>query len=300
MTCLAAGAQSPELEKGSSQDKIKVDVDLTLVTATVTDIDGQPIIGLIKDNFQVWEDRVEQDIKYFSADEVPVSTGIVLDVSGSMAAKISAARDAATSVLRTANREDEFFLVEFSSRAQVAEDFSTDISNLQNRLIFNSAKGRTALFDATYLALERIERARNSRRALVLISDGEDNHSRYTFENISQFVREADVQIFAIGLETYLSAMHDGVRSGREHLERLAKLTGGKAYFPKSIRELPAICRQIALEIKSQYVLGYEPTNTAKDGAWRKIRLKVNPPMGIPNLHVRGKTGYYAPAAGGQ
>ncbi len=274
---------------------IKIDVDLVLVTVTVTDDDRRPVMGLSKDDFHLWEDKLEQDIKYFSSDEVPVTTGIVLDISGSMDRKISSARDAAASVLKSGSPEDEYFLVEFNSHAQLSEDLSTDITRLQNRLAFSPVEGKTALFDAVYLALERIRHARNSRKALVLITDGEDNHSRYSSQNIRDFLREADVQVFAIRIETYLGAFRPAGRSGRVLLEEITKKTGGKVFFPNSADDLESICSEIALELKSQYVLGYASSNTSKDGNWRKVRVKVNPPKGTPALSVRAKAGYYSP-----
>jgi Ca-activated chloride channel family protein len=251
------------------------------------------VTDLGREHFQLWEDKVEQKIEYFSAEDIPLSIGLIFDATGSMKDKISTARDAATTFLKTGNPEDDYFLVTFSQRAQLAQDFTSDITRLQDRLLFTPAKGLTPLFDAVYLGLDTMKSASNKRRALLLITDGEDNHSRYSFADIKEFAKERDVQIFAIGIVNPSGELSMG-KTGRAIIEDLVNITGGRAFFPDSVYELEDICTKIAVELKNQYVLGYHSTNEAKDGKWRKIRLKVNPPKGISNLSVRGKSGYYA------
>src|SRR3989449_2622155 len=167
-------SQEASGEKGQSQT-LKVDVDLVLVNATVTDSLNRYVSGLEKEHFQIWEDKLEQKIEYFSAEDVPISLGVIFDVSGSMKDKISTARDAAVTFLKTGNPEDEYFLVEFANRPEVAEDFTTDVTRLQNRLIFTPAKGMTAMNDSVYLGLEKLKEGNNPKKALILIIDGEDN-----------------------------------------------------------------------------------------------------------------------------
>jgi len=179
---------------------IKVDVDLVLVNATVSDSKGRMVTGLEQENFRIWEDKVEQKVEYFSSEDTPMSIGLIFDATGSMEDKISRARDAAVGFLRTGNPEDEFFLVTFSQSPRLAEGFTTDISRLQNHMLFTPAKGLTPLFDAVYLGLETMKSARNKRKALLVITGGEDNHSRYSFWDIKEFVKEQDVQIFVIGI----------------------------------------------------------------------------------------------------
>src|SRR6266581_3700964 len=284
--------------KNSGQSPtIKVDVDLTLVNATVTDPQNRVVTGLGREHFQLWEDKIEQKIEYFSSEDVPLSLGIVFDVSGSMKDKLSAARDAAVTFLRTGNPEDEFFLVEFANRPEVASDFTTDVSRLQSKIIFAPAKGMTAMYDAVYVGLEKLKTGNNPKKALLLITDGEDNRSRYTFQNVKDFVKEQDVQIYAIGITDEWNSQLSAGRTGRAMLEELADLTGGRAFFPDSVYELEDICTKIAIELKNQYVIGFHSTNAAKDGKWRKLRLKVNPPKGIQHLNVKSKAGYYAPMA---
>jgi Ca-activated chloride channel homolog len=272
---------------------IKVDVDLVLVNASVSDSQGRMVTGLQQGNFRLWEDKVEQKVEYFSSEDSPMSIGLIFDATGSMQDKISRARDAAVSFLKTGNPEDEFFLVTFSQSPRLEEGFTTDISRLQSHMIFTPAKGLTPLYDAVYLGLETMKTARNRRKALLLITDGEDNHSRYSFWDIKEFVKEQDVQIFIIGIVNPTGDLGPDP-NGRPIIEDLAQISGGQAFFPDSVDEVEDICNKIALELRNQYVLGYRPTNAAKDGKWRKIRLKINTPKGLPNLSVHGKSGYYA------
>lgn len=265
-----------------SQKPLKVDVDLVMVNVTITDGENRLITDLKPQNFQLFEDKIEQNIRYFSSEVAPLSLGIVLDISHSMAKKISLARDAAVQFLQTGTPDDEYFLVEFSNRARLAQDFTTDISRLRDRMSFRAAEGSTALYDALYLGLSRVKAGQNPRKALLLITDGEDNHSRYSLRDIREFVRESDVQIFVIDL-------------GRSLVTDLAEMTGGSSYRA-SVEDLPDICEKIALELKSQYVLGYESTNTSKDGKFRKVRVRAVPPPGVPGLQVRARQGYYAAA----
>jgi len=263
------------------QKSLKVDVDLVMVNVTVSDSDNRFVQDLKDGNFQLFEDKVEQKIRYFSSEAAPVSIGIIFDISRSMEKKVSFARDAAVKFLETGTPDDEYFLVEFSNRAKVAEGFTTDISRLRDRLSFTPAQGSTALYDAVYLGLAQLKSGQNPKKALLLITDGEDNHSRYSRGDIREFVREADAQIFVIDL-------------GRALVSDLADMTGGHSYRV-SVNDLEDTCEKIAQELKSQYVIGYESTNTNKDGKFRKVRVRVIPPSGMSKLNVRTRDGYYAP-----
>ena len=285
--------QAQERPSNIPNPTIKVDVDLVLVTATVSDSEGRLVTGLGQGNFQVWEDKVEQKIESFFGEDAPVSIGLIFDATGSMADKISRARDAAVTFLKTGNPEDEYFLITFSERPRFIESFTTDISRLQNDMLFTGTKGLTPLFDAVYLGLEKMKSANNKRKALLLITDGEDNHSRYSFSEVKQFAREQDVQLFAIGIVEPAEELTEG-QTGRNIIEDLVATASGEAFFPESAEELEDICSKIALELRNQYVLGYHSTNAARDGRWRKIRLKVNPPKGATKLSVRSRGGYYA------
>jgi len=270
-------------------------VDLVLVHATVTDSANKYVTNLGPDDFRLWEDKIEQQVLYFSTENVPLSVGVIFDVSGSMQNKLRAARAAASTFLRMGDRDDEYFLLEFGDSPRLVQDFTTDIAKLQNHLLFTQAKGNTSLYDALYMGLEKVSHGSNVRRALLLITDGEDNHSRYAFSDVEQFAREHDVMVYSIdivqGGELQLSELN-----GQRLLESLADLTGGTAFFPDSLSALPDICERIGADLKSQYVLGYRPLNNANDGKWRKVQVKINRPKGMATLHVRARSGYYAPA----
>jgi len=263
-----------------AQKSLKVDVDLVMFNVAVANSENRFVMNLKAEDFQVFEDKVEQTVRYFSNDVTPVSIGIVFDLSHSMRKKIDVAREAAARFLESGTPEDEYFLVEFSSRAKLAEGFTTDISKLRDSLTFKPAEGSTALYDGIYLGLTELKRGQNPRKALLLITDGEDNHSRYSRGDLREYIREADAQIYVIDL-------------GRALLGDLAEMTGGRSYRA-SVDELQEVCEKIALEIKSQYIIGYESTNTSKDGKFRKVRLRVNSPAGMGKVSVRTRDGYYA------
>jgi len=263
-----------------AQKSIKIDVDLVMVNVTVTDGGNKLITDLPRENFQLFEDKIEQEIRYFSSEAAPLSLGIVFDISHSMQNKIQLAREAAARFLETGTPEDEYLLVEFANRAELTENFTTDINKLRDRLALRPAKGATALYDAVYLGLAKVRAGQNPKKALLLITDGEDNHSRYSLGDIREFVRESDVQIYIIDL-------------GRSFVSELAEMTGGHSYRG-SVDDLEDICTKIALELKSQYVLGYASTNTVKDGKFRKLRVRVTPPTGMLKLNVRTRDGYFA------
>ena len=300
MAAFSGRGQNPPqtaADKPDKQSTLKIDVELVLVNATVTDSLNRYVSGLEGEHFQIWEDSVEQKIEYFSAEDVPVSVGIIFDVSGSMKDKITTARQAATTFVKSGNPEDEYFIVSFANRPEVAADFTTDITKLQSKLIMTQAKGMTAMYDSVYLGLEKLKDGTNPKKALLLITDGEDNRSRYTFQNVKEFVKEQDVQIYGIGIVDDWNSQLGAGKTGRAMVEELAEITGGRAFFPDSVYDLEDICTKIAVELKNQYVIGYHSTNEAKNGKWRKLRMKINPPKGIQRLNVRYKQGYYAPTA---
>jgi Ca-activated chloride channel family protein len=290
-----SGSESATLAFSQTKNSpaLSVDVDLVLLNATVTDSRNRHVTGLTKESFQVWEDKIEQEIQYFSSENVPLSVGIIFDTSGSMQNKLTDARTAANTFLRMGEKEDEYFLVEFSDSPHLVTDLTTDITKLQNRLLLTRAKGMTSLYDAMYVGLERVGHGSNARKALLLITDGEDNHSHYSFSDVKEFAKEHDVQIYAIGIVDDESTQGTSYR-GRALLQDLANLTGGRAFFPSSINELEGICAAIGVDLKNQYVLGYRPSNRLADGKWRKIKVKINRAKGVPSLSVRAKTGYYA------
>ena len=275
---------------------LHVDVELTLLNVVVTDPYNRLIVGLDPDNFRVFEDKVEQEIINFSSEDVPISIGVIFDCSGSMSNKLGKAREAAMEFFKTANPEDEFFLVTFNERAELTSSFTNSVEDLQSRLMFTSSKGRTALFDAIYLGLSQMRSARNAKRAMLILSDGGDNHSRYQESDIKRLVKEADTQLYAIGIFDplgYRSRTFEEL-NGPSLLGEITEMTGGRAFAVDNLDELPDIAAKIGLELRNQYVLGYRPSNKARDGRWRKIKIKLRAPRGLPPLTVYSKTGYYA------
>ena len=278
------------------QRPIQVDVNVVLVTVTVTDSLNRLVTGLEKEHFRVFEDKEEQEVLHFSSEDVPISLGLVFDASGSMSNKMRKSRMAALEFFRSANPQDEFFLVDFNDRPRLVSDFTHRIEDIQDRLIFTAAKGRTALLDAIYMALNHMRHGVHRKKATLIISDGGDNNSRYSQNEIKSLVREADVQIYAIGIYNPYSARGTPEEmAGPGLLTGLAESTGGRQFSVSNLNALPDVAAKIGLELRNQYVLGYVSANRDKDGKWRKIKVKLNPPRGLPPLHVYAKTGYYAP-----
>lgn len=274
-----------------------VDVDLALVNVVVTDPYNRLVTGLDQENFRIFEDSVEQEIITFSSEDVPISIGLIFDCSGSMSNKLGKAREAAIEFFKTANPEDEFFLVSFNERAELTGSFTNSIEDLQSRLLLTSSKGRTALLDAIYLGLSQMRGAHNGKRALLILSDGGDNHSRYEESDIKRLVKEANTQLYAIGIFDpleYRSRTPEEL-NGPSLLSEITEMTGGRVFAADNLNELPDIATKIGLELRNQYVLGYRPSNKAHDGRWRKVKIKLRPPRGLPQLSVYSKTGYYAP-----
>jgi Ca-activated chloride channel family protein len=290
--------QAPPKAGLQTRDRpIQVEVNLVLVNATVTDPLNRLVTGLDKEHFRVFENDKEQKILHFSSEDAPISIGLVFDASGSMSDKIDKSRQAVIQFFLTANPQDEFFLVDFNDQPRLICDYTTSIEEIQNKLVFAEAKGRTSLLDALYLALNHMRHAKHQKKAILIISDGGDNHSRYTEGEIKELVKEADVQIYAIGIySAYGSRATPEEVSGPYLLTSLAEATGGRQFQVDEVRELPNIAEKIGLELRTQYILGYMPQDGAKDGKWRKIKVKLNPPHGLPPLRVYAKTGYYAPS----
>ncbi len=256
---------------------VHIDVDLALVNVTVTDPYNRLVTGLEPDNFRVFENNVEQEIQYFSSEDVPISIGVIFDLSGSMANKVGKAKEAALQFFKTANPQDEFFLVSFNDRAQVLSTFTSSV---------------------VYLGLSEMRTSRNAKRALLIISDGGDNNSRYNERDIKRLVREADTQLYSIGIFDPFEYRSRTVEelNGPSLLSEVTELTGGRAFTVEDVNELPDIATKIGSELRNQYILGYRPSNKSHDARWRKIKVKTRAPKGLPPLSVYAKTGYYAPS----
>ena len=280
------------------RSNIRVDSTLVLIPVTVTDPMNRFVTGLEKENFKLTEDKQPQEITQFSSEDAPLSVGVVFDCSGSMGHKLEKSRQAVAQFFKLANPEDEFFLVQFNDSANLIQTFTRNLEEIQNKLAFTQSKGRTALLDAVYMAVHEMKKARNPRKALLLISDGGDNSSRYSEAEIKTLVKEADVQIYAIGI--YESA---GARSrtpeettGPALLTEIAEQTGGRQYQVDDLNELPDVAAKIGVELRNQYILGYSPRNLSRDGKYRRVQVRLVQPHGMPLLRPFWKQGYYAPA----
>jgi VWFA-related protein len=281
----------------SRPSNIRIDKTLVLINVTVTDPLNRFVTGLEKEHFRLFEDKIQQDITQFSSEDAPISIGLVFDTSGSMGSKLQKSRQAAAEFFKTANPADEFFLVQFNDRPELSVPFTTDTDKIQSTLTFTQSKGRTALLDSVYLAMHEMKKAHNPRKAVLIISDGGDNSSRYTETEIKNAVREADVQIFAIGI---FESMGNRGRTPEESsgpglLNELAEQTGGREYAVENIAELPDIAAKIGIELRNEYILGYTPRNRERDGKYRKVQVKLNQPRGLPPLKAYFRLGYYAP-----
>jgi Ca-activated chloride channel family protein len=276
---------------------IRVDTTLVLIPVSVTDPMSRFVTGLDKENFKLSEDKVDQEITQFSSEDAPLSVGIVFDTSGSMGAKLQRSRQAVTQFMKTANPQDEFFLVEFNDRPEIVQTFTSETQEVQNRLTFTQAKGRTALLDGVYLAMNQMKKGHNPRKAILIISDGGDNSSRYTETEVKNAVREADVQIYAIGIFEPVSSRGRTVEEmgGPGLLAEMAEQTGGRHFAVDNLAELPDVAAKIGIELRNQYLLGYSPKNTARDGKYRRVQVKLVKTTGLPQLHAMFRTGYYAP-----
>jgi Ca-activated chloride channel family protein len=277
---------------------IQLDVDLALLNVTVTDPYNRLVTGLEPDNFRVYEDNIEQEVVTFSAEDVPISIGVIFDFSGSMSNKVGKAREAAVQFFKTANPQDEFFLVSFNERAELSSSFTNSVEDLQSRMMLTAPRGRTALLDALYLGLSQMRGAHNAKRALLILSDGGDNHSRYNESDIKRLVKEADTQLYAIGIFDPIGSRNRSPEelNGPSLLSEVTEMTGGRVFNVEKLEELPDIASKIGMELRNQYVLGYRPSNKAHDARWRKVKIKLRAPKGLPPLSVYSKTGYYAPS----
>jgi Ca-activated chloride channel family protein len=274
---------------------LKVDVDLVLVPVTITDPMNRLVTGLEKENFQLFEGNSAQEIRTFSSEDAPVSLGVIFDSSGSMSSKMDRAKDAVVEFFKTANPQDEFFMITFSDEPEEVSDFTSSVDEIQNKLVFAVPRKRTALLDAIYMGVSKMRQAKFPKKALLIISDGGDNHSRYTENEIRSVVKEADVMIYAIGIyDRYASAMEE--RLGPQLLSDITELSGGRAFTIDNPNDLADVATKIGIELRNQYVLGYRPNKVVRDGKWRKIKVKLLPPKGLPPLRVYARTGYYAPA----
>lgn len=270
------------------------EVNLVLVPVTVTNYMGHPVTGLEKENFVVYEGQAKQTVQYFFSEDAPVSVGILFDASGSMFNKIEQARRAIAEFLKTANPQDEFSVITFSDRPQLICDFGSSPEDIQSQLKLVRPKGATALLDAVYLGLTKAVQGQYPRRALLIVSDGGDNNSRYSEREVMELAREADTPIYAIGIHTAPQTKEE--RSGRWMLNEMTEASGGIHFSIEQTQDLSDVTTKIGYLLHNQYVLGYKPSNTVHDGKWRKIKVKLDPPNLRRDVRVYAKAGYYGSA----
>ena len=287
-----------QTRKARGDYTLKVDVDLRLLHVTVFDWKEQLVKGLKQNNFEVYEDKIQQEISLFRVEDIPVSLGLVIDNSGSMRSKRNRVNEAAITFAKTSNPEDEIFLINFNDQVFLDQDFTQNLDDLTDALDHIDARGGTALYDAIYLALEHIREGQEEKKAILVITDGQDRDSRYRFDTVLEFARESYASIYLIGLFDKLSERPRRERKAAKLLQELSAETGGKYFFPESVDEVHAICTEVAHEIRNQYTLGYKPTNLNRDGTWRDVTVRVlgSPkPTGKRKWIARTKRGYYAP-----
>ena len=274
---------------------VHADSRLVLVPVSVTDPMQRFVTGLNRDNFEVYEGTKPQRIQNFSSEDVPVSLGIILDVSGSMNDKMPRVREAVNQFCEASNPQDEFFLVTFSDEPRLVVDFTSNPEDLKKELVFTQPKGRTSLLDAIYLGLRKMKNAKYGKRALLVISDGGDNHSRYGEREIKGLAKESDVMIYSIGVFDRYVPTPEELR-GPSLLTDVAEPTGGRAFTVDNPNLMPPIARHIGMELRTQYVLAYRPQEAPRKSTWRKIRVRLRLPRKFPFLQAHAKTGYYASA----
>ncbi|AXC09497.1 von Willebrand factor, type A [Acidisarcina polymorpha] len=275
-------------------ERIRVDVNLVLVPLTVTDPLNRLVTGLDKENFYLYENNGQQTIKTFSSEDAPVSIGIIFDLSGSMTNKVVRSRESIVQFLKTANPQDEFFVIGFNDRPELIEDFTSSVDDIEARLEMVKAGHRTALLDAIYFGLNKMKQAKYPRKALLVVSDGGDNRSRYTENEVRATVRESDVQIYSIGIfDQYAPTTEE--RLGPLLLNDISEETGGRLFRVDDVADMADIATKISAELRNEYVLGYRPLDAKHDGKWRKLKVKLVAPPGLPPLTVHARTGYYAP-----
>ena len=283
---------TPEEDPGAP---VRVKTDLVTLTLTVTDLYGRYVSGLSKNAFTITDNNQEQEVTFFSDSDAPVSVGILFDISGSMNGdKIAKARKALSRFIATSHPSDEYFLIAFNSRAQLLLDRTRDGDAVLDKLTLVQPKNNTALYDAVYLGIEKVTRGSHNKRALLIISDGQDNSSRYNFGEVRRLMKESDVVTYSVGIIGGNDSSSATGMQGQAFLDEISSVTGGKAFYPQTDVEMDEIFERIALELRHQYSIGYIPKDFVPDGKWRKVKVKVKPPRGLPRLTVRGRDGYYA------
>ena len=287
-------SEATQQTRTPGDDRVIINTDLISFNVTITDKYGRLVTGLPKSSFTLLDNKQPQEITFFSDEDAPVSLGIVFDLTGSMSGgKVMRAREALDHFFETSREGDEYFLITLQNgRANLALDRTRDSQAVLNKLTLLQSRGTTAFYDACYLGVDKVAHGSHPKRALLVISDGQDNNSRYKFNELRRLVKESDVIIYAIGIEEE----RDGELASEGHsiLDDIAAISGGKAFFPQTAAEMDDIFEGIALELRHQYAIGYRPLGFSANGKWHHVKIKVSPPRGLPHLFVRSRDGYYA------
>jgi Ca-activated chloride channel homolog len=296
--------QAPPPPQRQGGFKIGVNVDMVVMHTSVTDKNGNFVSGLKKENFKLFEDGIEQEIVQFSQEDVPVSLGILVDLSGSMRNKVEDVTKAALAFIRAGNPQDQVFLIGFNDQVELLQDYTNNIDDISDAIENTVVTGGTALYDAIYLGVQKAHDGVEPKKAIIVISDGEDRDSYYKLGEMVAKVQESDVQIYSIG---FLNAVPDKGLFGhwsksvperaQDSLKQISEDTGAKAFFPKSISEMGPIVAEIAHELRSQYSVGYTSSNSARDGNFRRVKISLEPASISTTNHVRYRRGYFAPKA---
>jgi len=289
-----AAFDSPVSEARTRQGPLRISVDLVLVPVTVTDALNHPQTNLSREDFTIYESNQPQKIRYFSTEDSPISVGLLLDISGSMREKIDTERAAVEQFFRNANPEDDYFVITFNNKPQVLSDVTQSTASIETELGLVQPSGSTALLDAVYLGVSKLRNAHYSRRALVIISDGADNASRYKMKEIKNLIAESDVLVYAVGIfgTSPFKAFEEVM--GERWLRLMTDVTGGRTTTVKDINKLPEECALLSRELRSQYLLGYQPIDRVTDGKWRKVKITVKDPSDTDPLRSHYRKGYYA------
>jgi Ca-activated chloride channel homolog len=301
LVLLGQDRSQPQKQEKDKDYTLSVETLEVQLPVSVLDKDGHPVDGLKQEHFQIFEDKVQQTIKAFRHEDIPLSLGLVIDNSGSMRNKRERVNSSALAFVRESNPEDETFIIDFDDSAYLEQDFTGSIGDLIDALENVDARGETALYDALYLAADHVTKAgKKDKKALLVVSDGEDNASKYGINKVIEALRQSKVTLYAVGL-----LEEDDQRGGlfkkppskkaKEDLLKFAEITGGQAFFPKGLDEVEQIVKGIAHDIRNHYTIAYTPTNTKLDGTWREVTVKINAPKNTPKVTWRTKQGYYAP-----
>jgi len=289
---IAAATASPAQNSDDRSYKLGVNVELVQLPVSVLDNKGFPVRGLTQEDFAVYEDKVLQSISLFKQEDIPLSIGLVIDASSSMSDKRKRLNTAAMTFVRESNSEDETSIVSFGDEVNLEQDFTSDTHQLSRTLNRIASDGGTALYDAVFLAAKHLkERGTHEKKVLLVVSDGEDNHSKYKLDQVLAVMRESKILLYTVGLLSDSMYGEDGKRP----LKQLAEVTGGASFFPKNVSDVEEVCKRIARDLRNQYTIGYKPSNERLDGSWRRIHVHVNMPKTMRKVRIRAKEGYYAP-----